>query len=202
MSLITLWLSKSQDVWFAVALRSSGEIVRVGFSPNRRALLEHVTKHFSPSFKVRRNDSEGCLALKVVEELFRGKDIDLLPRINLDGTTKFQRIVYTALMRIPRGKVSTYSMLARTSGCPRGYRAAGNALSSNPIPLIIPCHRVLRLNLKIGGFSIPGVDENESRQLKRRILVNEGVKFEGEKVNPKCLWKPKSQRPELEQNNK
>lgn len=192
MSLITLSLSKSQDVWFAVALRSSGEIVRVGFSPNRCSLLEHVAKHFSPSFKVRRNDSEGCSALKVVKELFRGREIDLLPMINLDGTTKFQRIVYTALMRIPRGKVSTYSMLARASGCRRGYRAVGNALSSNPIPLIIPCHRVLRLNLKIGGFSIPGVDEREARQLKRRILVDEGVKFEGEKVNSKCLWMSKS----------
>ena len=130
--------------------------------------------------------------MKVVKELFRGREIDLLPMINLDDTTKFQRIVYTALMRIPRGKVSTYSMLARASGCRRGYRTVGNALSSNPIPLIIPCHRVLRSNLKIGGFSIPGVDEGEARQLKRRILVDEGVKFEGEKVNPKCLWKSKS----------
>lgn len=192
MTLIMLSLSRSQDVWFAVAQRSGGEIVRVGFSPNRKALLEHVTKHVTPPFKVRSNDSEGRLTSKVVAGLFRGREFDLLPRINLDGTTKFQRIVYTALMRIPRGKVSTYSMLARASGCRRGSRAAGNALSSNPIPLIIPCHRVVRSSLEIGGFSIPGIDDREARQLKRRILVNEGVEFEGEKVNAKCLWKPKS----------
>lgn len=192
MTLIMLSLSRSQDIWFAVARRSGGEIVRVGFSPNRKALLEHVTKHVTPPFKVRGNDSEGRSTSKVVTELFRGREFDLLPRINLDGTTKFQRIVYTALMRIPRGKVSTYSMLARASGCRSGYRAAGNALSSNPIPLIIPCHRVVRSSLEIGGFSIPGIDEREARQLKRRILVNEGVEFEGEKVTPKCLWKSKS----------
>lgn len=91
-------------------------------------------------------------------------DIDSLPG------TKFQRDVWRALVRIPRGRVVTYSELATMSGHPNAVRAVANAVGKNPMPPIIPCHRVVRKDGKIGGYSAPG-----GVAKKRALLRAEGV---------------------------
>ena len=65
----------------------------------------------------------------------------------------FTRRILTATAEIPYGSVSTYGAVAREAGSPRGSRAAGNALGSNPIPIVIPCHRVLHAGGGIGGYT-------------------------------------------------
>jgi methylated-DNA-[protein]-cysteine S-methyltransferase len=65
----------------------------------------------------------------------------------------FTRRVLSATATIPFGSVSTYGAVAREAGSPRGYRAAGNALGSNPMPIVIPCHRVLHADGGIGGYT-------------------------------------------------
>jgi methylated-DNA-[protein]-cysteine S-methyltransferase len=65
----------------------------------------------------------------------------------------FMRRVLTATATIPFGSVSTYGAVAREAGSPRGSRAAGNALGSNPMPIVIPCHRVLHADGGIGGYT-------------------------------------------------
>lgn len=95
-------------------------------------------------------------------------DID----INSLPGTDFQRDVWRALTRIPRGQTVTYAELAQTAGHPRAVRAAANAVGKNPMPPIIPCHRVICSNGDIGGYSAPGgVDA------KRAILRSEGVEI-------------------------
>ena len=89
--------------------------------------------------------------------------LDLRP----DGTD-FQKDVWTALTRIPYGKTVSYAELAEISGHPGAYRAAGNANGRNPIPIIIPCHRVVRSDGGIGGYSL-GIE------LKTRLLRLEGT---------------------------
>jgi len=189
--LITLSTTCVDGVWFAVALNTSGEVVHASFSPKKKALLRDIIGSIPPTSKVRRDDSEGHHVLKHLGRLFRGEEVSPVPRIDLSSITEFQRAVYTATGKIPKGKVLTYSMLAEAIGCRHGYRAVGNALASNPFPLIVPCHRVVHSNLKIGGYSIPGLGRREALQLKGRILMSEGVEFEGERVASRYLLGPK-----------
>ena len=92
--------------------------------------------------------------------------------IDIDGLpgTKFQHDVWRALTHIPRGKVCTYSELARMSGHPNAVRAVANAVGKNPLPPIIPCHRVVRTDGTIGGYSAPG-----GIARKRELLAAEGL---------------------------
>jgi len=76
--------------------------------------------------------------------------------------------VLRATARIPFGSVSSYRQVAEEAGSPRAYRAAGNALGSNPVPIVVPCHRVLHVNGGLGGYT-GGLDR------KRFLLRLEGV---------------------------
>lgn len=80
--------------------------------------------------------------------------------------------------KIPKGKVTTYKEVARALGCPKAYRAVGNALARNPHPLKIPCHRVVKSDGKIGGYRL-------GSRRKARLLVNEGVEIKDGKVELK-----------------
>jgi len=88
--------------------------------------------------------------------------------IGLDGFGGFSRKVLTACRSIKFGRTITYSGLAKKAGRPTASRAVGNVLAKNPLPLIIPCHRVVRTDGKMGGFSAPG-----GITVKKRMLVLE-----------------------------
>ncbi len=79
----------------------------------------------------------------------------------------FGRRVLQATARIPYGLVSTYKGVATDAGSPRGFRAAGNALGSNPLPIVVPCHRVLHSDGRLGGYT-GGLER------KRVLLAVEG----------------------------
>jgi methylated-DNA-[protein]-cysteine S-methyltransferase len=92
-------------------------------------------------------------------------DLPLAP----DGTD-FQKAVWDAMCKIPAGKTATYKELARMAGSPRAFQSVGTACGRNPIPIIIPCHRVLASNNKPGGYSGQG-----GLETKRTLLQIEGV---------------------------
>jgi methylated-DNA-[protein]-cysteine S-methyltransferase len=79
------------------------------------------------------------------------QDFDL--EIDYALTKGFTRKVLRATARIPYGEVSTYRLIAGKAGSPRGSRAAGNALGSNPIPIVVPCHRVIHTTGGLGGYT-------------------------------------------------
>lgn len=83
----------------------------------------------------------------------------------------FARRVYEAAMRIPAGQTRTYGQLAKEIGEPQASQAVGQALGSNSIPLIIPCHRILASGGKMGGFSAPG-----GLFTKEKLLLLEGAR--------------------------
>lgn len=91
----------------------------------------------------------------------------------------FQQKVYQATQKIPKGKVTTYKAVAEKIGT-HAYRAVGQALGKNPIPLLVPCHRVIGSDRRLTGFGA-GIE------LKRKILEAEGVGFEGEKVKKEYI---------------
>lgn len=100
-----------------------------------------------------------------------GKRVDLSRvRLDLDESTPFQRDVYTAARAVRRGRTATYGEIARTIGRPRAMRAVGQALGANPVPLLVPCHRVLAGQGGRGGFSADG-----GLTTKAWLLHQEGV---------------------------
>jgi O-6-methylguanine DNA methyltransferase len=94
--------------------------------------------------------------------------------VDLSGAPGFQRRVLEAACQIPFGEAQPYAWIARRVGHPRAVRAVGTALGRNPVPLIVPCHRVLRSDGGLGGY-IFGVDVKERLlELERRTPVLEG----------------------------
>ncbi len=83
----------------------------------------------------------------------RGKPPAKLPPLDTSRGTPFQREVWKALLKIPCGETRTYGELAAAIGAPHAARAVGAACGANPIPVLVPCHRVLAANGKLGGFS-------------------------------------------------
>ncbi len=89
--------------------------------------------------------------------------------VDLRGLTPFERAVLEKTRAIPSGEVRPYAWVAREIGRPRAVRAVGTALAHNPIPLLIPCHRVVRSDGATGAYSLGGAD------VKREVLRAEGV---------------------------
>jgi O-6-methylguanine DNA methyltransferase len=89
--------------------------------------------------------------------------------LDLRGHTPFEVAVWTKALEIPRGEVRPYGWIAAEIGRPRAVRAVGTALAHNPVPLVVPCHRVVRSDGMIGQYSMGGPDA------KRRVLAAEGL---------------------------
>ena len=87
---------------------------------------------------------------------FEGKPVRFDASLVLDSLPSFARKVLDACRKIPSGQTVSYSQLAGMIGKPRASRAVGSALARNPIPLIIPCHRVIHSDGSLGNFSAPG----------------------------------------------
>ena len=85
--------------------------------------------------------------------------------MNLKGT-KFQKKVWNYLKKIPKGEVRTYLQVAKAIGKPKAYRAVANAVGKNPYPPKIPCHRVIRTDGSIGGYSGKGGIKTKLRLLR------------------------------------
>ena len=80
------------------------------------------------------------------------------------------RKVYRKLLQVPKGRVTTYSELAKAVGLKNGQRAIGMIMKNNPFPVIVPCHRVVKSDGKIGGYVY-------GETVKSRMLCNEGIKI-------------------------
>ncbi len=105
--------------------------------------------------------------IKKVRKHLRGDLQDFLDvAVDLDAAGPFARQVYEAARKIPAGRTRSYGELARDMNRPTASRAVGQALGRNPIPLIIPCHRVLASGDKPGGFSSHGGLETKAKMLE------------------------------------
>ena len=86
--------------------------------------------------------------------------------------TQFQLKVWSYLKKIPKGKLKTYAQVAKAIGKAKAIRAVANAIGKNPFPPKIPCHRVIRSDGKLGGYSAKG-----GIKTKKKLLKNEGFSF-------------------------
>ena len=113
---------------------------------------------------------------KAFREFFEGKANAFAEiKIDLTGKTLFQKRVLEAAQRIPWGTVVSYSELAAMAGYPRAIRAVASVMRNNHVPLIVPCHRVIAKNGKLGGFM--GNLTGTAIDLKARLLSNEGMRL-------------------------
>jgi O-6-methylguanine DNA methyltransferase len=90
---------------------------------------------------------------RALERYLAGRERGLELPLDLAAGTPFQRRVWEATRRVPYGGTASYGEVARMAGSPRAVRAVGNALGSNPVPIVVPCHRVIHSDRTIGGFS-------------------------------------------------
>ena len=110
-------------------------------------------------------------AERELREYFAGRRTRFTVKLDLDGTD-FQVSAWQAMRRIPFGRTISYGEQARSIGKPKAFRAVGSANGKNPIPIIVPCHRVLAGDGSLGGYSL-------GLAMKRKLLALEGVSVAG-----------------------
>lgn len=118
---------------------------------------------FEKPSRVLRKGNAPSLIKKELKEYFKDGTKEFTQKIAFVKGTEFEKKIWLALRDIPYGETRTYKWLAEKTGNPNASRAVGRALSRNPIPILLPCHRVIESDGSLGGYS-GGVD------IKRRLL--------------------------------
>ncbi len=167
-------------------------MVACSFSENSRRRAESaVIDSVSPrESHVRRTPAATSSKLRELHGLYMGRRKTDLRSLDLSNVSPFRRKVYLLLLRIPLGRVTTYGALAKKVGSRRYARAVGTAVGSNPMPLAIPCHRVVTSALRVENYGMPGRKPSEGVRVKRQLLEREGVRFKDGKVSVESFWSP------------
>lgn len=148
-------------------------ITRFQLPASNAEATEHALLRRLPDGKPGTPPASVLEAVAAVRRYFAGEEIDFSDlTLDLADQGEFFQAIYAALRRVGWGHTTTYGGLAKDVGAgPETARAVGQAMASNPVPLIIPCHRVLAAGGKVGGFSAPG-----GSMSKLRMLELEGVR--------------------------
>ena len=136
--------------WTGVAATPAG-ICRVALALSGEPEFLKTLRILHPSPEKRGDKLAGVE--KEFHLYFRGMLKQFSCKLDLTGGTCFQQQVWRKLTTIPFGKTKSYKWLARSVNRPKAFRAAGNANGRNPVPVIVPCHRVIRQNGDLGGFT-------------------------------------------------
>jgi len=117
--------------------------------------------------------------IQLLRRYLRGERVELDIPVDLFGLKAFTSRVLMEIRHVPYGGLASYGTIARRVGCPKGARAVGQALARNPIPVVIPCHRIIRGDGSPGGFGM-------GLGMKVKLLSIEGVNIR-EQRNPALL---------------
>ena len=143
-----------------------GEVLRL-ISVKEEAIFLDKARQILKILPVRKPVLPAHLAESILEAV-QGQSSYSTP-IDLSGLTSFQRKVLEQTQEIPRGEVRSYAWVARAIGHSGANRAVGTALARNPLPFVIPCHRIIRSDGQMGAYSSGG------RKVKEWLLAHEGV---------------------------
>ncbi len=153
-------------VWLATRGK---ELVAISYEDSEEDFLRFLGKLLDGRFE--RSSADVAWAKEDVRN-YLNKNLDLFDlQVDLSSITDFQRKVLNETSKIPRGQIRTYGEIAKEIGNPKAARAVGQALRRNPIPIVVPCHRVVASN-GLGGYSGKMGDER-----KVHLLKLEGVVF-------------------------
>jgi len=192
LSLVETSTVRRNGVWFSAAINRQGKLVACAFSDRNRHEVERAVRRSLPkntSYEGRGH--RGNHGLRILASFYDGRGRASLSSVDLSFVSGFRRDVYKALCKIPLGKVTTYGRIANQLGGKRYARAVGTAVATNPLPLIVPCHRVVPSSLKVGNYGMCGRNPTAGGYMKRMLLEREGVRFEGDKVAKRSVWVPR-----------
>lgn len=148
-------------------------LITIGIEETDETFVENLQKKF-PGCPILYNEDSNMLYIHQLKEYFHGSRRVFTVPLFLIGT-EFQKKVWDALLRVPFGKVVSYKDIAIAVGNPKASRAVGMANNKNPIPIIIPCHRIIGSNKKLVGYG-------GGLHIKEKLLKLEGIKVIREKV--------------------
>jgi methylated-DNA-[protein]-cysteine S-methyltransferase len=162
--------------FFGVALGERGRVVSTFLPQPEKKVRGMIAAHFPLALESGECAKAFC---EQVIDYFRGKRVSWKVNIDWGELSGFRRRVLEACRRIPFGATATYADLARAAGSPGAARAVGSTMATNPLPLIVPCHRVVRSDGSLGGFSSP-----QGPSQKTRLLRLENPTFETTTQSP------------------
>ncbi len=132
-----------------IASTSKG-ICAISLAVSEEAFLSEIKEYGV----TQRDDKIFTELIKDLKDYFSGKKIDFHKyHLDISSRTEFQKKVWEKLLEIPYGETRSYKWLAKEVGSPNGFRAVGGANGKNPIPILIPCHRVINSDGSLGGYS-------------------------------------------------
>jgi methylated-DNA-[protein]-cysteine S-methyltransferase len=152
-------------IWLAVGPHGLLAIEYAGSEADFQATLAKLSQS-----EPQRSDAKVAAAKTQVLAYLSGKSNRFSLDIDLSGLTAFQRRVLEETRKVPRGQVATYAQIAKRLGKPKAARAVGQALRRNPVPIVVPCHRVIASDGSLGGYG----GEMRSRH-KLQLLHLEGA---------------------------
>jgi methylated-DNA-[protein]-cysteine S-methyltransferase len=150
-----------------IAVTGQG-IVALGFDDHEQAFLLRMRKRYRVNLT--RSPKRVQPVARQLKDYFGGRRHEFDLQLDLRRLSNFQRLVLSAIQEVPPGQTISYGGLARRIGKPQAARAVGQALGSNPIPIIIPCHRALAADGSLGGYSGRG-----GTRTKQVLLELEGA---------------------------
>lgn len=150
-----------------VALSGEG-LVAVEFGVDRATFLAHMAREHG--VEPIEDQARAREVLAQILDYLTGERTSFDLPVDLRGRTDFQRLVLRAASGVPRGGLATYGEIAREIGRPRAARAVGQALARNPVPIVIPCHRVVAADGSLTGYS-----GGRGIETKRALLRLEGA---------------------------
>lgn len=133
-----------------------------------------------PEGTVRGQDPHGLL--RTLHDIYSGEPVSSKLQLDLSSTGPLIRKVYSLVSRIPRGYVATYKGVAEAAGSSKYARPVGYAMANNPIPLVIPCHRVIPSDLRPGRYG-------NGDAVKKQLLLREGVSFQGKRIKRESIYR-------------
>ncbi|MDQ1316633.1 MAG: methylated-DNA-[protein]-cysteine S-methyltransferase [Candidatus Poribacteria bacterium] len=141
--------------WMGIAGTKKGICRAILPMPDEASAFSAITEQKESNFESLKSEQNGWFSdvKDMLIGYFKGQNVDFSFPLDLDDYTKFQKDVWEATESIPYGELRTYGWVASQIGKPKSARAVGNALGANPIPIIIPCHRVVGSDGSLHGFS-------------------------------------------------
>jgi O-6-methylguanine DNA methyltransferase len=191
--LVEIASAKRGGVWFSVALNQNGKLIASSFSDRSRNEAKRSVKRYlsSHGFEAEKARRPIPWAFRELYAFYDGKGRRIGSDVfDFSPVSDFRRSVYEILLRIPRGRVTTYGAIAKQLGGKRYSRAVGTAVATNPYSPLVPCHRVVPVSFKVGNYGMGGREPSTGAYMKERLLEREGVKFQAGRVSRQSNWNP------------
>lgn len=189
---ILLSTARVHCLWVTAAFGGSGMLYACSIpseakEPSRGIVIEGLARRRLAFIELDPGDRRAEVMAEAV--YMAGLESGCEPRLSFDGMTPFQRRVIEQVRSIPRGSVSTYGDIAAAAGHPRAARAAGTVMAKNPFPWVVPCHRVVKSDMRPGMFGQERLGDRGTAA-KARLLSSEGVEISGGRIAIRARHRP------------